>query len=165
MRVSVRLAAAALSLATVITPCAAQAAERPTAAPHLSAATTHSRAFDVVRGGSPESAVDRVADFYGAYIDAVADGTDHLPDQLRAHYLTRDLQLRLEAWEKANHADGVLHAQDVPRHWEVRYHDAGAGHVFTTVILTWGSVKHPTYTRLAVQSDLKSKLISDIRPA
>ncbi|RAG84990.1 hypothetical protein DN069_14135 [Streptacidiphilus pinicola] len=119
----------------------------------------------VVRGGSPESAVDRVADFYGAYIDAVADGTDHLPDQLRAHYLTKNLQLELETWEKTNHADGVLRAQDVPLHWEVRYHDAGAGHVFTTVMLTWGSAKHPTYTRLMVASELHTKLISDIRPA
>lgn len=169
MRVSVRLAAAALSLATVIAPCAAQAVERPTSAPHLStAADTRAggtRAGDVIRGGSPDSAVDRVADFYGAYIDAVADGTDHLPDQLRAHCLTRDLQHRLSVWEQANHADGVLRAQDVPRHWEVRYHDAGAGHVFTTVTLTWGSAHHPTYTRLAVQSDLRSKLISDIEPA
>lgn len=36
--------------------------------------------------------MDRVADFYGAYIDAVSDGTDDLSGDLRAHYLTEDLR-------------------------------------------------------------------------
>ena len=152
MRLPVRLAAAALSLTALITPCAAQAAERPEPPAQ-------------VREGSPASTVDRVADFYGAYIDAVTDGTDRLPDQLRAHYLTPALQHRLTAWENANHADGVLRAQDVPRRWKVRYDGSGTGHAFTTVVLTWGSDQHPTYTRLAVQSDLRTKLISDIRQA
>jgi hypothetical protein len=56
---------------------------------------------DLVRGGSPDSAVDRVADFYGAYIDAVSDGTDDLSGHLRAHYLTEDLRQRLAAWRKS----------------------------------------------------------------
>ncbi|MCC3769025.1 hypothetical protein [Streptomyces sp. UNOC14_S4] len=115
-----------------------------------------------VRSGSPDSAVDRVADFYGAYIDAVDDGTDDLGEELRAHYLTEDFRQRLAAWEEANHADGVLRAQDVPTRWEVRYHDSGAGHLFTTVTLTWGTGPDAGHTRLAVQSDLSTKLISDI---
>ncbi|PSJ29766.1 hypothetical protein B7P34_05815 [Streptosporangium nondiastaticum] len=115
-----------------------------------------------VREGSPDSAVDRVADFYGAYIDAVDDGTDDLGSELRAHYLTEDFRQRLAAWEEANHADGVLRAQDVPTHWAVRYHDSGAGHLFTTVTLTWGTGPDAGHTRLAVQSDLSTKLISDI---
>ncbi|MEC3956500.1 hypothetical protein VMT65_25930 [Nocardia sp. CDC153] len=115
-----------------------------------------------VREGSPDSAVDRVADFYAAYIDAVGDGTDDLGDELRAHYLTEDLRQRLAAWEEANHADGVLRAQDVPTHWETRYHDSGAGHLFSTVTLTWGTGPDAGHTRLAVQSDLSTKLISDI---
>ncbi|MFE4539082.1 hypothetical protein ACFRKB_29140 [Streptomyces scopuliridis] len=114
------------------------------------------------RGGSPDSAVDRVADFYGAYIDAVFDGTDDLGTELRAHYLTQDFQQRLAAWEEVNHADGVLRAQDVPTRWEVRYHDNGAGHLFTTVTLTWGTGPDAGHTVLAVQSDLSTKLISDI---
>ncbi|MFK0289918.1 hypothetical protein ACIQU6_05430 [Streptomyces sp. NPDC090442] len=115
-----------------------------------------------IRSGSPDSAVDRVADFYGTYIDAVSDGTDDLSDRLRAHYLTEDLQQRLAAWEEANHADGVLRAQDVPTKWEVRYHDHGAGHLFVTVTLTWGTGPDAGHTRLAVQGDLSTKLISDI---
>ncbi|MEV4502104.1 hypothetical protein [Streptomyces klenkii] len=120
---------------------------------------------DAVRSGGPDSAVDRVADFYGAYIDAVDDGTDDLGQELRAHYLTEDLRQRLAAWEEANHADGVLRAQDVPTHWEVRYHDSGAGHLFTTVTLTWGTGPDAGHTQLAVQSDLSTKLISDIEDA
>ncbi|MFJ9458439.1 hypothetical protein ACIRST_25540 [Kitasatospora sp. NPDC101447] len=123
---------------------------------------TDTQAGAAVRSGSLDSAVDRVADFYGAYIDAVSDGTDGLGDQLRAHYLTEDLRRRLAAWEEANHADGVLRAQDVPTRWEVRYHDSGAGHLFTTVTLTWGTGPDAGHTRLAVQSDLSTKLISDI---
>ncbi|WP_344077982.1 hypothetical protein [Streptomyces crystallinus] len=59
------------------------------------------------------------------------------------HYLTDDLRQRLAAWEEANHADGVLRAQDVPTQWEVRYHDSGAGHLFTTITLTWGTGRTP----------------------
>ncbi|UJB44503.1 hypothetical protein [Streptomyces sp. A1-5] len=120
---------------------------------------------DEARSGSPDSAVDRVADFYGAYIDAVSDGTDDLSTELRAHYLTEDFQQRLAAWEEANHADGVLRTQDVPTRWEVRYHDSGGGYLFTTVALTWGTGPDAGHTRLAVQSHLSTKLISDIEDA
>lgn len=117
---------------------------------------------DPVRGGSPDSAVDRVADFYGAYIDAVSGDSGSLPESLRAYYLTQDLQQRLAVWEQTHHADGVLRAQNVPTHWEVAYDNSGAGHLFTTVTLTWGTGKSADHTRLAVQSDLSTKLISDI---
>ncbi|MEY9846542.1 hypothetical protein [Streptacidiphilus sp. MAP5-3] len=153
MRVPVRLVAALLPLAALIAPCSAQAVAHPVAADHTAG----------VRGGSPDSAAHRVADFYGAYVDAVSDGTDSLGHELRSHYLTRDFQHRLTVWEEANHADGVLRAQDVPTHWQVSYHDSGAGHLFTTVTLTWGTGPHATHTRLAVQSDLSTKLISDIQ--
>ncbi|MFE4976002.1 hypothetical protein ACFRAR_28340 [Kitasatospora sp. NPDC056651] len=59
----------------------------------------------------------------------------------------------------------MLRAQDVPTRWEVRYHDSGAGHLFTTVTLTWGTGPDAGHTRLAVQSDLSTKLISDIEDA
>ncbi|WP_416969513.1 hypothetical protein [Streptomyces sp. 4F14] len=120
---------------------------------------------DVIRSGSPESTVDRVADFYGAYIDAVYDGTDDLGAALRAHYLTQELRGRLAQWEETNHADGVLRAQNVPLQWEVRYSDSGAGHAFTVVTLTWDSGTNPERTTLAVQSDLSTRLISDIKDA
>lgn len=72
------------------------------------------------RSGSNGPVYDRVADFYGAYIDAVTDsGSGHLDTQLRAFYLTSGLRSRLATWENREHADGVLRAQDVPRAWKV----------------------------------------------
>ena len=116
------------------------------------------------RSGSNGPAYDRVADFYGAYIDAVTDqGSGRLDQQLRAFYLTKDLRTRLAKWEAREHADGVLRAQDVPRAWKVTPQDSGMGHTWSTVRLTWGSDKHPTYTYLEVQSDLATKKISDIK--
>ncbi|MFD7590981.1 hypothetical protein ACFV84_36695 [Kitasatospora sp. NPDC059811] len=172
MKLSVRRGLLAAT-ATVGLILAAAAPQATAAGPQHPASTTSTEQAggqrvapgDPVRDGSPDSAVDRVADFYGAYIDAVSDGTDNLSDGLRAHYLTADFQQRLAAWEQANHADGVLRAQDVPTHWEVRYHDSGAGHLFTTVTLTWGTGPNATHTKLAVQSDLSTKLISDIEDA
>jgi hypothetical protein len=116
------------------------------------------------RSGANGPAYDRVADFYGAYIDAVTDsGTGHLDTQLRTFYLTSDLRGRLARWESREHADGVLRAQDVPRAWKVTPRDSGMGHTWSTVRLTWGSAQHPTYTYLTVQSDLATKKISGIK--
>ncbi len=129
------------------------------AAPHPAVRT----GATTIREGDPSSAVDRVADFYGAYIDVRPDdtGIDMYTD-LRRTYLTTGLQKKLAAWEAVEHADGVLRAQDTPSHWRVTSDGAGAGHVFTTVTLTWGSVAHPDYTYLKVSSDLSTGLISDI---
>ncbi|MFL4908189.1 hypothetical protein ACJ6WF_34525 [Streptomyces sp. MMS24-I2-30] len=69
-----------------------------------------------------------MADFYGAYIGAVCDGTDDLSSQLRSLFLTEDLQQRLAAWEEVNHADGVLRAQDVPTRAPVHQGHADRGH-------------------------------------
>jgi hypothetical protein len=116
------------------------------------------------RSGSNGPAYDRVADFYGAYIDAVTDqGSGRLDQQLRSFYLTKALRTRLAAWESREHADGVLRAQDVPRAWKVTPEDSGMGHTWSTVRLTWGSAAHPTYTYLEVQSDLATKKISGIK--
>ncbi|WP_405917061.1 hypothetical protein [Streptomyces sp. NBC_00728] len=117
------------------------------------------------RSGSNGPAYDRVADFYGAYVDAVTDGgSGTLSTRLRSFYLTPALRTRLAGWEHRQHADGVLRAQDVPSAWKVTPGDSGAGHTWSTVRLTWGSAAHPTYTYLTVQSDLATKKISDIKP-
>jgi hypothetical protein len=153
------LAASALALA-LAAPAVA------TAAPAHTNIRTHTTApsDQVVRSGSPESAVDRVADFYGAYIDAVWDtDSGHLADDLRGHYLTPALQQRIADWEAANHADGVLFAQDVPTAWQVTYAGSGAGHTFTTVRLTFGEPGHATYQTIDVQSDLATKKVSDLK--
>ncbi|WP_406169409.1 hypothetical protein [Streptomyces sp. NBC_00996] len=116
------------------------------------------------RSGANGPVYDRVADFYGAYIDAVTDsGSGRLDSHLRTFYLTSDLRSRLAKWENREHADGVLRAQDVPRAWKVTAGDSGMGHTWSTVRLTWGSAQHPTYTYLTVQSDLATKKISGIK--
>ena len=117
-----------------------------------------------VRSGDPASAVDRVADFYGAYIDSLyGTGMGGLSSDLRAHYLTKSFQKQLAVWEKKHHADGVLRAQDVPDGWSLTQANAGAGHVWSTVVLTWGTGSHVTHTTLTVQSDLATRLISGIQ--
>ncbi|WP_225448155.1 hypothetical protein [Streptacidiphilus sp. P02-A3a] len=155
------VAVAALAATAAITvPATASAAGRPAVA---AVSTTHA-APAPIRSGDPASAVDRVADFYGAYIDAnYGTGMGSLGNDLRAHYLTKGLQKQLAAWEAKNHANGVLEAQSVPNGWAVTQANAGAGHVWSTVVLTWGTGKHVTHTTLTVQSDLATGLISGIK--
>ncbi|WP_438295506.1 hypothetical protein [Streptomyces sp. HUAS TT7] len=138
----------------------------------VSATTTGSRAGAAsgtagspVRGGSPQSALDRVADFYGAYIDVLYDsGHSPLADSLRDHYLTTDLRSSLARWEASHHQDGVLQAKDIPIAWSVAYNDSGMGHCWSLVTLTWQDGNHTHRTRLMVQSDLATRLISGIKP-
>ncbi|MFI8995279.1 hypothetical protein [Streptomyces sp. NPDC053542] len=122
-------------------------------------------AVQPVRDGSPESTVDRVADFYGAYIDAVYDEDGRLAHELRNHYLRADLRKRLAVWEEKNHADGVLRAQNVPVKWSVNYDGSGTGSAYTIVTLTWDSGSHPSTSRLAVRSSLETRQITDIKEA
>ncbi|MCX4765801.1 hypothetical protein OG562_33460 [Streptomyces sp. NBC_01275] len=88
--------------------------------------------------GKPSDNITRIADFYGAYIDAVSDeNAGKLPDELRRHYLTAAFQKELKAWENRNHANGVLRAQNVPIAWKVT--DNGtADHTEAVVTLSWG---------------------------
>ncbi|MFF0089937.1 hypothetical protein ACFYSF_08265 [Streptomyces canus] len=89
--------------------------------------------------GKPSDNITRIADFYGAYVDAVTDeGGGDLQDALRAHYLTPAFQKELNAWEDKEHADGVLRAQNVPLAWKVT--DNGtADHTEAVVTLTWSA--------------------------
>ncbi|MEH0547815.1 hypothetical protein QA802_33500 [Streptomyces sp. B21-105] len=87
--------------------------------------------------GKPSDNVTRIANFYGAYIDAVIDEDGKLADDLRKHYLTSAFQKELQAWEDKNHANGVLQAQNVPLAWNVT--DNGtANYTEAVVTLTWG---------------------------
>ncbi|MEU3827025.1 hypothetical protein GT045_09665 [Streptomyces sp. SID486] len=87
--------------------------------------------------GKPSDNITRIADFYGAYIDAVTDeDSGRLGEALRSHYLTAGFQKELNAWEEKNHANGVLRAQNVPLAWKVT--DNGtADHTEAVVTLTW----------------------------
>ncbi|TXS58190.1 hypothetical protein EAO76_43610, partial [Streptomyces sp. sk2.1] len=69
---------------------------------------------------------------------------------------------RLDAWERRNHADGVLRAQNVPLALRVTPGDSAAGHTWSTVRLTWSRGEHPAYSYLTVRSDLATGRISDI---
>jgi len=97
--------------------------------------------------GRPSDSITRVADFYGAYIDAVTDeDSGNLGSALRAHYLTPGFQKELNSWEEREHADGVLRAQNVPLAWKIT--DNGtAHHTEFVVTLTWSS---STSSRLVV---------------
>lgn len=90
--------------------------------------------------GSPSDSLTRIADFYGAYIDAQSGpgGGGKLAAELRKYYIHPDYLKKLVAWEDKNHADGVLRAQNTPLSWKVT--DNGtADHTEAGITLTWGS--------------------------
>ena len=88
--------------------------------------------------GKPSDNITRIADFYGAYIDAVTDeDNDALGTALRSHYLTPAFQKELAAWEDREHADGVLRAQNVPLAWKVTDNGSTANRTEAVVTLTW----------------------------
>ncbi|WP_151773499.1 hypothetical protein [Streptomyces abyssomicinicus] len=139
------------------------AAQVPTQAAVHAPARTSTAAVQTV-SGTPGHVVTRVADFYGAYIDAKGDYTDPdatLATALRSHYLTPDFAERLAAWEEENGADGVLRAQNVPARWTVT--DNGAvGHAHELVVtLTFGSGTTKQKTKLFVLVE-RYNHISDI---
>ncbi|MGW3874888.1 hypothetical protein ACWEC4_28785 [Streptomyces sp. NPDC005055] len=138
-------------LAAAVVPAAAAAPQAP-AAPAA------------VRSTASAPAYQQVAHFYGAYIDAAGtEGGGKLTTALRAFYLTPALRSQLRTWEARNRADGVLRAQNTPLALKVTAGDSGAGHTWSKVRLTWNGGKHPTYTYLTVQSDLRTGKISGIR--
>ncbi|WEO93709.1 hypothetical protein A6P39_006625 [Streptomyces sp. FXJ1.172] len=117
--------------------------------------------------GDPRNVTQRVADFYGAYIDAVWATDDKsagpAADALRRFYLSAAAQKKVAAFEKKEHADGILFAQDVPVKWQVAYTGSGAGHATSRVTLTWSDGRHPEVSRIDVQSDLKTLKITDLK--
>ncbi|MCF3184092.1 hypothetical protein IPZ70_29710 [Streptomyces polychromogenes] len=126
----------------------------------LASGTSATAAAPPSVSGSPEGSFTRIADFYGSYIDAVHDGDGRTADQLRAFYLSEPLQRELRQWEEANHANGVLRAQNVPLKWKVTSVDSGMGKTNASVTLTWSG---STTTTLHVQADLATRKITSIR--
>ncbi|MCX4987700.1 MULTISPECIES: hypothetical protein [unclassified Streptomyces] len=104
--------------------------------------------------GKSSDDVTRVADFYGAYIDAKSDPDNggRLATELRKFYLRADGLREVAKWEDRNHADGILRAQNVPLKWTVKGNGT-AGRVGIT--LTWG-VSAPT--KLVVDLDRNHKI-------
>ncbi|WP_030198419.1 hypothetical protein [Streptomyces sp. NRRL S-87] len=159
-------AAAALTLALVATSQAdgPRQATTTTLAEPVAAAPVAAAAAAPSVSGSPEGAFNRIADFYGAYIDAVYDHSDNgrLANQLRSFYLSKSLQRSLKTWEDHNHADGVLRAQNVPLKWKVTSDGNGMGKANATITLTWNRSGSST-SKVHVQADLRTKKIVAIK--
>ncbi|MEV6008731.1 hypothetical protein AB0M29_18170 [Streptomyces sp. NPDC051976] len=114
----------------------------------LGAAASASAGTPRTVSGKPSDNITRIADFYGAYIDARTDPDTggKLATQLRDYYIDSAYLKKLVAWEHTNEADGVLRAQNVPASWTVT--DNGtADHTEARITLTWGSGQK---TRLVV---------------
>ncbi|WP_086723010.1 hypothetical protein [Streptomyces carpinensis] len=152
---------AALSLAAV-TPALAGTGTIRT--PH---AVAHA-ASEPMAQGDPRSVSQRVADFYGAYIDTIWDGEDPASgaslQALKAFYLSADARRKVAAYEARQHADGILFAQNVPVKWRVAYTGSGAGQATSRVTLTWSDGRNARVTRIDVRSDLETRKITDLRP-
>ncbi|MBV1946849.1 hypothetical protein [Streptomyces sp. BV129] len=138
--------------------------------PALAGTTSAARpAAATTAQGDPRNVTQRVADFYGAYIDAVHDHEDPASGAdakaLRDFYLSASARRKVSAWERKNHADGILFAQNVPVKWKVAYTGSGMGHATSRVTLTWSDGAHPQLTRIDVQSDLTTRKITDLKPA
>ncbi|MFF3465204.1 hypothetical protein [Streptomyces sp. NPDC002619] len=119
--------------------------------------------------GDPRGAGRRVADFYGAYIDAVWDSEDPAAGAaakaLRSFYLSAGAQKKVAVFEAREHADGILFAQNVPVKWKVTNTGSGAGHATNRVTLTWSDGPDAQVTNIDVQSDLQTLKITDLKQA
>ncbi|MFJ8361854.1 hypothetical protein [Streptomyces sp. NPDC093984] len=110
--------------------------------------------------GKPSDDITRIADFYGAYIDAVIDeDRGNLGQALRSHYLIPAFQKELAAWEDREHADGVLRAQNVPLAWKVTDNGTTRNYTEAVVTLTWS---RDTTTKLVVDMTRDSHRIFHI---
>ncbi|OIK29625.1 hypothetical protein [Streptomyces malaysiense] len=122
-----------------------------------------------VAQGDAHNVTQHVADFYGAYIDAVwATGDKSAGAEAKAlcaFYLSPAARQKVAAYESEEHADGILFAQNAPVRWQVAYTGSGAGHATSRVTLTWSDGPHAELTRIDVQSDLRTLKITDLKPA
>ncbi|WP_354641462.1 hypothetical protein [Kitasatospora camelliae] len=79
-----------------------------------------------------------VDEFLGAYRDAVlgAGDTGWTPSEVRALYLTPELNAALDRWAADHTADPVFRAPHVPTGWSVRRADGPVGAALTPVDAT-----------------------------
>ncbi|MER5860158.1 hypothetical protein ABT131_31865 [Streptomyces sp900105245] len=146
---------AGLSLAAVAPALAGAGAHR----------TARAGAVSTVQG-DPRDVTRHVADFYAAYIDSVRAADDPSAaagaKALRGFYLSAAARAKVSAYQKRQHADGVLFARGVPIKWKVARTGSGAGHATSRVTLTWGHGPHARVTGVDVLSDLKTLEITDL---
>ncbi|MEU3412427.1 MULTISPECIES: hypothetical protein [unclassified Streptomyces] len=145
------------------------AAVTPALAGGTTSHTPRAAAVSSSAQGDPRDVTQHVADFYGAYIDAVWAADDPSAaasaKALRGFYLSAGARKTVAAYERREHADGILFAQNVPVKWKVAYTGSGAGHATSRVTLTWSDGRHPQVSRIDVQSDLKTRKITGLKPA
>lgn len=148
---------AGLSLAAVTPALAGAGANRAARAGAVSTAQ-----------GDPRDVTRHVADFYAAYIDSARATDDPSAatgaKALRGFYLSSAARAKVAAYEKRQHADGVLFAQSVPVKWKVAHTGSGAGHATSRVTLTWSDGPHARVTGIDVLSDLETLKITDLKP-
>ncbi|MET9616826.1 hypothetical protein [Kitasatospora indigofera] len=144
---------AGLAVAVAVTlPLGLTASAQATTDGTTGGATAGAVAQRTVSGKSSDD-LTRVADFYGAYIDARLDAEDgRLAAELRKFYVQADYLGEVAKWEELNQADGILRAQNVPLKWTVKG-TGTAGQVGIT--LTWGQA---VTTRLVVDLDRTHKI-------
>ncbi|MCC3766900.1 hypothetical protein [Streptomyces sp. UNOC14_S4] len=132
MRLCATTAAATALLVTAgpLTASAVAAGTADTAAPPVAPAAVQAQ---------QSRAEVRVDAFLRDYRQATLHKGKQTPAQVRAKYLTPELNKRLDAWADLHDADPVFRAQNVPDSWTTRYEGSGMGH--TTVVVTerWGS--------------------------
>ncbi|MGH3428026.1 MAG: hypothetical protein ACRD3Q_15990, partial [Terriglobales bacterium] len=63
------------------------------------------------------------------------------PQQVRAAYLSPELNKRLDEWAKQNHADPVFRTQEVPQSWTTSYQGSGMGLSKVNVTECWNGGK------------------------
>ncbi|WP_406286396.1 hypothetical protein [Embleya sp. NBC_00896] len=104
--------------------------------------------------------VQRVTAFYDQYKSAVEGTNPYMnPEEVRAEFLTPELDARLTEWANENQADPVFRAQNVPQDRSVRYEGSGASHATVIVTEYWGS---GSPTEVWYQVPLDGGRISDL---
>ncbi|MFE9452023.1 hypothetical protein [Streptomyces sp. NPDC006739] len=110
--------------------------------------------------GKQGDSFTRIADFYGAYMDAKFD-PDHgsrLATALRNYYIDSAYLKKLKDWENTHQEDGVLHAQNVPAAWTVTDHGT-ATYSEAGITLFWGDGEK---TKLVVDMNRRTHKIIHI---
>lgn len=77
-------------------------------------------------GATAERARQSLDHFLATYQQALYGEGQFTREALRDQNVTPEYRPRLVEWEKENHADGILRAEDVPRSWTIRA-SGGAG--------------------------------------
>ncbi|HEX3732471.1 MAG TPA: hypothetical protein VHU91_06060 [Mycobacteriales bacterium] len=86
----------------------------------------------------PTNAEKQINVFLKEYKAAVTSAKPaKTPQQVRAAYLSPELNKQLDEWAKQNHVDPVFRTQEVPQSWTTSYQGSGMGLSEVTVTEHW----------------------------